>query len=212
MGEILEYLPGIILALSAMMLALMSPGPNILAVIGTAMGQGRQSGAALALGVATGTFLWALIAVTGLTALLAAYAGVLLFIKIAGGLYLIYLGYRSLRSAATAKQISIGTSMPVVSQKIYFRRGLTVQMTNPKAVLAMTAIVSLGVQGAAPSWVGVVLVAGITGLSLTGHLMYAYVFSTDTAARVYVSARRWIEGALGIFFCGAGVKLLSDRA
>ena len=40
MTELQIYLPGVLLSLSAVMLALMSPGPNILAVIGTSMGVG----------------------------------------------------------------------------------------------------------------------------------------------------------------------------
>jgi amino acid exporter len=56
MTELATYIPGILLALSAVLLALMSPGPNILAVIGTSMGAGRKYGVALALGVATASF------------------------------------------------------------------------------------------------------------------------------------------------------------
>lgn len=37
------------------------------------------------------------------------------------------------------------------SQAGYFLRGLTIQMTNPKAVLAWIAIVSLGLQPEAPA-------------------------------------------------------------
>ena len=49
MSEIQQFLPGVLLALSAVMFALMSPGPNILAVIGTSMGVGRSQGVFLAL-------------------------------------------------------------------------------------------------------------------------------------------------------------------
>ena len=91
MSEISVYLPGILLAYSAFFLAIASPGPNVLAVIGTSMGVGRTSGLALALGVAAGSFLWALLTACGLSALLASYASALTAIKIAGGLYLLWL-------------------------------------------------------------------------------------------------------------------------
>ena len=89
MGQIAVYLPGILLAYSAFLLAIASPGPNVLAVIGTSMSVGRRSGIALALGVAAGSFLWALLAALGLSALLASYAYAITIIKIAGGLYLL---------------------------------------------------------------------------------------------------------------------------
>lgn len=212
MTELATYIPGILLALSAVLLAMMSPGPNILAVIGTSMGAGRKYGVALALGVATGSFCWALIAVSGLTAVLTAYAAVLTAIKIAGGCYLIWLGYRSLRSAATIKDLRTTDLGAAAKPSTYFLRGLTVQMTNPKAALAMVAIVSLGLHVSAPAWVGATLVLGITSLSLVGHLVYAFAFSARPVVALYLRARRWIEAALGAFFCVAGAKLLSDRS
>ncbi len=206
------YLPGILVSLSAVVLALMSPGPNVLAVIGTSMSVGRASGAALGVGVAVGSFLWALIAVLGLTALLTAYAEVLIAIKIAGGCYLLWLGYKSFKSAFTKKSLEANPLYSHQNLMRYFMRGLTVQMTNPKAALAMTAIVTIGVQGQAPAWVSIVLVAGISLLSLAGHLMYAFAFSTKAVVDIYIQSRRWVEAALGAFFGLAGFRLLADRS
>src|SRR5215475_15321469 len=74
MVDVSTYLPGILLAYSAFFLAIASPGPNVLAVIGTSMAVGRGSGIALALGVASGSFLWALLTAFGLTALITSFA------------------------------------------------------------------------------------------------------------------------------------------
>lgn len=52
------YLPGILLSYGAFLIASASPGPNVLAVIGTSMAVNRPSGMALAMGVATGTLTW----------------------------------------------------------------------------------------------------------------------------------------------------------
>lgn len=212
MSEISLYLPSILLSMSAVTLALLSPGPNVLAVIGTSMSIGRAHGASLALGVAFGSFLWALIAVLGLTALLTAYAGVLTIIKIIGGCYLLWLGYKSFKSALTPRKIETDTSTSDLPRLAFFLRGLTVQMTNPKAALAMTAIVTIGIQGQAPVWVSAVLVIGISMLSLIGHLIYAFAFSTQSVVTMYIRTRRWVETALGVFFCFAGLKLLTDRS
>ena len=81
--EIATFLPGILLAYGACLHGLASPGPNVLAVIGTSMGIGRRSGMALAIGVALGSFAWAVLTMIGLSAVVASYAGALLIIKIA---------------------------------------------------------------------------------------------------------------------------------
>lgn len=131
------YLPGIILAYSAFLLGIASPGPNILAVIGTSMSLGRKSGIALAFGVAGGSFTWAVLTVIGLSALLEAYSSALIAIKIFGGFYLLWLAYKSFKSATSvqdmqAKQLAGGKRSPVG----YMIRGYIIQMTNPKAALS----------------------------------------------------------------------------
>ena len=84
-------------------------------------------------------------------------------------------------------------------------------MTNPKAALAMIAIVSIGVHASAPVWVGAAIVVGTSLLSLLGRLLYAITFSTAPVVAIYIKTRRVIEGALGAFFCVMGIRLLTER-
>lgn len=194
------------------MLTIMSPGPNILAVIGTSMSVGRRSGIALGVGVGIGSFCWATLTVSGLSALLASYADALTIIKVVGGIYLLWLAYKAFRSAASAHAIE-ATSLSGSEFKPagYLLRGLIIQMTNPKAALAWIAIISLGIQANAPLWVGLSIVVGTSILSIAIHCIYAIAFSSAPMVRFYGKARRWIQGALGAFFCFAGVRLLITR-
>ncbi len=213
MQDVSLYLPGIFLAYSAFLLAIASPGPNILAVIGTSMSVSRASGMALAMGVATGSFTWALLTVFGLSAILATYASALLIIKVFGGLYLLWLAYKAFKSAASihdieAKELAGGRRTTYG----YFRRGYIIQMTNPKAALAWIAIISLGLKEGAPLWVGAVIVFGTFAMSIAIHLIYAVVFSTPAMVQIYGKARRIIQGFLGVFFAFAGLRLLTSRS
>jgi len=212
MQDIPLYLPGILLAYSAFLLAIASPGPNILAVIGTSMSVNRSSGMALAMGVATGSFTWAVLTIFGLSAVLATYASALLVIKVFGGLYLLWLAYKSFKSAASAhdieaKELAGGRRTPFG----YFKRGYIIQMTNPKAALAWIAIISLGLKQGAPLWVGAAIVFGTFFLSVVIHLLYAVAFSTPVMVRIYGKSRRLIQGTLGTFFAFAGLRLLTSR-
>jgi amino acid exporter len=211
MTDISVYLPGILMAYAAFMLGIFSPGPNILAVIGTSMSLGRKRGVFLALGIASGSLCWALLTVAGLSSLLAAYAWALILIKIAGGCYLLWLGFKALRSAASAQEMIPVADRTGGSSLRYWLRGLTVQMTNPKAALAWIAVISLGFHPDAPWWVAAVIVAGTSILSAIMHLAYALAFSTARMVAWYRAARRWIQAALGAFFCFAGLRLLMSR-
>ncbi|MCK7615805.1 LysE family translocator [Roseibium sediminicola] len=213
MDQLSIYLPGILLAYSAFLLGIASPGPNILAILGTSMSAGRKSGVALAFGVATGSFTWSVLTVVGLSALLTTYAAALTVIKIAGGLYLLWLAWKSFKNAHSRHDLETrvldgGQHTPIG----YLIRGYVVQMTNPKAALAWIAIISLGLQQDAPFWVGAVIVCGTTILSITIHVLYAVAFSTPVMVRIYGRARRFIQMLLGGFFAFAGVKLMLSRS
>lgn len=213
MDSLAIYLPGIILAYSAFLLTIISPGPNMLAVIGTSMSVGRSSGIALALGVAAGSFVWAMLTVVGLSALLATFAWALIVIKIFGGLYLLWLAFKSFKAAASHQDINAMELAGGKRSKFgYAKRGLIVQMTNPKAALAWIAIISLGLPADAPVWVGSVIVAGTVVLSLLIYGFYAVAFSTSIMVRLYARARRYIQATLGAFFAFAGIKLLLSRS
>jgi amino acid exporter len=212
MDQISIYLPGILMAYSAFLLGVASPGPNVLAIIGTSMSVRRSSGIYLAIGVATGSLFWALLTVLGLSALLSAYAQALMIIKIGGGFYLLWLAYKAFKSAAShhdieARELVGGRRSPVG----YALRGLTIQMTNPKAALTWIAIISLGLQHDAPHWVGLVIVAGNAFLSMVFHVTYAVAFSTPIMVRLYAKARRSVQALLGTFFALAGLKLLISQ-
>lgn len=112
--------------------------------MGTSMGVGRDAGKSLALGIATGSLLWGLLAWGGLTTVLVAYASLITIIKIAGAAYLLWLAYKSFRSALSARDIKANALSLSGGASAYYRRGLLIQMTNPKAALTWTATISLG--------------------------------------------------------------------
>lgn len=212
MEQVSAYLPGILLAYAAFLLAIASPGPNVLAVLGTSMSAGRRPGLALALGVASGSFVWAVLTAVGLSALLATYATALIAIKIVGGLYLLWLAYKAFKSAASRHDLETKTlADDGRGQWGFFARGFVIQMTNPKAALAWIAIISIGLAPSAPPWVAFAIVIGTFALSIAIHCLYAVIFSIPVMLRLYGRARRVIQATLGLFFAAAGLRLLTSR-
>ncbi|MDJ1156670.1 LysE family transporter [Chelatococcus sp. SYSU_G07232] len=61
-----DYTQGILVAWAAFALATVSPGPALMATMGTAMGSGRRAGMALGLGICCGSLTWGLLAAFGL--------------------------------------------------------------------------------------------------------------------------------------------------
>lgn len=92
----------------------------------------------------------------------------------------------------------------------YYRRGLLIQMTNPKAAFTWLAILSVALDPTAPFWVGGVVVPGTGAISIVGHLAYAIAFSTAPMVRGYQRAQRLIDGMLGSFFTFASYTIATS--
>ncbi|WP_422375185.1 LysE family translocator [Roseibium sp.] len=211
MNTITPYLPGLLLVYSAFLLAVLSPGPSVLAIMGTAMHSGRKAGVCFAFGVVLGSITWGTLTVIGMSALLAQFGFLLIAIKIFGGVYLLFLAFKAFRAAGTHQDM---TAMPTADQKLSGRqlllRGYLVMITNPKAIFGWLAIVSLGVQDGGPWWIGIPILVGTVGLSFLVNVGYALLFSTSLMLAAYRRARRAIQAAFGAFFTFAGVKILSS--
>jgi threonine/homoserine/homoserine lactone efflux protein len=93
---------------AALILAVM-PGPGLFYVVGRTLAAGRRDGLASCLGTMLGGLVHVAAGAVGVSALLMASAEAFTVLKIAGGLYLIFLAVQSWRSAnapATGKQSS----------------------------------------------------------------------------------------------------------
>lgn len=203
-----EHLASLGLALSIFSVGFLVIGPNILAVIGTSMARGRRDGAVLALGIGLGSGIWATLTVLGLATLLTAYAGAVTVLKLAGAAYLLWMALKAFRAAATPDALYKPKGEAAANM---LRRGIIIQMTNPKAALQWIAIVAIGIGPDAPYALGAALVISATILSVLGHLAYALTFSTTPIIEAYAHTRRWIEGALGAVFLLASYKLATAR-
>lgn len=212
MQEILPYLPQLAVGWTAYLIATASPGPAILAIIATSVGQGRKAGLALAFGVLTGSYFWAMLTASGLSALVGAYGHAIIVLKVAGGLYLLWLAWNAMRSAMSdgadynARQV-----LAALSLRKQYLKGLGIHLTNPKAIFSWIMLTSLGMPAGAPSWTMAVFIGGCMMIGFVTFFGFALVFSLAPVHRAYLRSRRLIEGAMAAFFAFAGFKLLTAR-
>jgi threonine efflux protein len=212
MSDLIQYGPSLLVAYTAYLVATVSPGPSNLAIMATAMSAGRKPALALALGVISGSCTWAMLAALGVSALLASFAFALTILKIVGGLYLLYLGWKSARAALSKVDLAQQASGGPVRLGALYRRGLAMHLTNPKAILSWLSIISLGLPPDAPGSVTAAIVVGCVCLGVLVFGGFAILFSAKAMALAYRRVRRWVEGAMAIIFGFAGLKLLISRA
>lgn len=186
-----------------------SPGPSNMAIMGMAMNAGRRPALWLASGILSGSWFWGVLAALGVSQVLANFSAGLLAMKLLCGLYLLWLAFKSARVACQPQADIATVTTPDTAPRRLYLRGLAMHLTNPKAVLAWLATVTVGIPANAPPHFAWLVVAGCMAMGVGIFSGYAVAFSTPAARRVYARARRGLEGLLAGVFGLAGLQLLS---
>ncbi|MEO1491167.1 MAG: LysE family translocator [Pseudomonadota bacterium] len=197
--------------LLAFFIAAASPGPATLAVAATSMAQGRAAGLLLGIGLSVGLIFWGTLTAAGLGALIVAWAPALLVLKIAGGLYLLYLAWISARSALRTEPLDDMTQRTVKARNLVWR-GIALNLMNPKAVLAWAAVIAVGLPSTEASGYLVTVVALCAVLSVVIYGTYAVLFSVGPVRMAYARGRRICEALFALGFAAAGLRLMFWRA
>lgn len=202
----------LVLAYSAYALGTASPGPSNLSVMATAVHCGRKPAVVFALGVVSGSTAWGLLAAFGLSTLLAQYSQALIAIKIFGGIYLLWLAFKSARSALKPHDLPAGARTGSADTwASHYLQGAAMHLTNPKAIFVWLSIVALALPAKTHRSEALLVVAGCIPIGVAVFCSYALVFSTASARHAYLRTRRWFDGALSVLFGYAGIRMLTSR-
>jgi threonine efflux protein len=185
-----------------------SPGPNMFAVAEVALGRGRKAALMVVAGIASGTFVWCALTAIGLGAAITAMPILLTILKLFGGAYLCFLGYRGLRGAWQCHEAKLKADASPMSDVAAWRRGIFVVLTNPKAPIMWTAVATF-LFGAGMGSAEVLAFGPLVAISAAGiYGAYGILFSTSLASRGYAKFWRAFEALFGLSFSALGVTLL----
>ena len=190
----------------AIIIFAITPGPGVFALLARAMTQGAMSCFSLALGMTISDIIYLVFACLGLAVIAENWSGLFTVIRIAGALYLIYLGWKMWNERAQiAGRIS---SARVQSEWMSLLQGFLISASNPKVILFYIAFLptfmDLTVLSAQDIVVASVLC--LVGLMI-GLMMIA--FSASWARRYFRSERAMtgLNRVAGSIMISAGVYL-----
>ncbi|GAB3645110.1 LysE family translocator [Glycomyces tarimensis] len=194
---------------TAILVAVIVPGPDFAMVTRNAMLSGRASGVWTALGVALGVGVWVVATAAGLAALLAASVFAFTVVKIAGALYLAYLGVKSIAAAFRDRSRPVGKIEldQRMSRWEAFRSGLLCNLLNPKALVFFTALLPQFIGGGAHwSHVGELAAVG-TALTAVWFVVLANLVGLLRRFLTRPVVRAWINGVTGAVLVALGVRV-----
>ncbi|WP_322062434.1 LysE family translocator [Paraburkholderia sp. J63] len=193
--------------LAAVLLGAMSPGPSFVMVARNAIGLSRRHGVATAFGMGIGAICFAGIALAGLYTLLSTVAWLYAGLKIAGGLYLLYIASRIWRGAGqpvTMNKSEMLGARPARS----FWTGLTTQLSNPKTAVAYGSIFVALLPQHPPLWCYFALPPLVFAIETGWYTVVALCFSSQRPRDLYLRAKHWIDRIAAGAIAALGLRLI----
>jgi threonine/homoserine/homoserine lactone efflux protein len=201
----------LVLFTATTLVAMITPGPDMLFVLGCGMRGGPRAGVLATAGVATSEAIHVAVAAAGLAALFAAVPTAFTVVRVAGAAYLIYLGVRVIRDRKNSQAALTGS---LISDRRAYLRGLLTNLLNPKMVTFTIAFL--------PQFIDPGLGHVWAQFAILGAILIGLEFLVDGTVGVLAgriggwlrrrhAARRRIDVATGGIFIGLGVRLAVER-
>ncbi|MFD1795903.1 LysE family translocator [Paracoccus aurantiacus] len=183
--------------------ALLSPGPAIVAAIQTSFSRGREVALPFGLGLAFGASLWCLFALAGLALLFKTYPPVYHAVKLFGGIYILWVAYGMWRGAAHP--------LPEAAEKKFgrgFIGGVLLNLSNPKPALFYAALILRLFPGPLSVTDNTSIYATALATELFWYATVTIAMSTATMRRRYFGAKFWIDRTAAIALFALGIMLI----
>lgn len=184
-----------------------SPGPDVVLVTRTAT-RSRAHAHAVAAGIQLGVLVWCTLTVLGAAALLRTFPWLLTVLQVAGGVVLVAMG-----AANAAQGFKQRRNPPsdlddararLGSLRKSFATGLATNMTNPKIVFALSAMIAPLLPPSPSAATAVVVILSLWLSSVAVFAALAQVVSTRGVQRRLLSAGPYIDLGAGGFFVAIG--------
>jgi len=190
-------------SLACLLLAVV-PGPNITVIVASALNRGPLAGLAVVAGTQVGIFSQVVVVALGFDAVMGFMAQAFDWLKLAGALYLVYLGFTMLRSSgrlANAKALEPLSLLRLAS------RGFVVNWSNPKTLLFIGAFIPQFVSTDQPA-LAQIMVLGVIFVAVTTLVDATYGVLAGSAGRALSRARvKTINRASGAILMLGGAWL-----
>lgn len=198
--------------LGALAIGAMSPGPSFVFVARTAVAQSRRDAVAAALGMGIGGVIFAGLALVGLHAVLAQVGWLYAGLKLVGGAYLLYLGFRMWRGAGEPLDLMTVDAARSRGLGRAVLLGLATQLANPKTAFVYGGIFAALLPIYPPLWLDLALLPLVFLIECGWYSVVAVAFSAARPRSAYLRSKGWIDRIAGSVLGLLGAKLVLETA
>jgi homoserine/homoserine lactone efflux protein len=193
---------------AACILITIIPGPTVTLIIANSLTHGTRAGLLNVAGTQLGLAIMLGVLLIGLSSIIATMGWWFDWVRIAGAVYLVWLGWKLLRANGGFGEIG-RTAAP---RGGFFLQGFLVLMANPKALLWFGAFIPQFVDPSG-NYVGQIILLGVTAMATAALTDGAYALLGGRTGQFMSAKRIRLASQLsGMFLIGGGVWLAFTRA
>lgn len=184
----------------SMTLAILSPGPAIIACIRAAAAHGARLVLPYALGLAVGASMWCVFALAGLVLLFELVPVLYVVLRVGGGLYLLWFAWNLWRHARDP--------LPPGARVGGFISGLALNLSNPKPALFYSSLIVAIFPGAHAVAGSAVIYATALSTELFWYMTLTLAMASPPVRAAYFAAKTWIDRVAGAALGLLGLRLI----
>lgn len=197
--------------LAISLVVILTPGPDTAVVTKHALLGGRRAGTLASIGVSVGLATWTAAAALGVAALLRASEVAFLALRIAGAVYLVWIGIEMLR-ARRAAPVDVERARPERHGSRAMRQGLLSNLSNPKIAVFFTSFLPQFVHRGADVFGSLLLLGGIfVAITFAWLALYSALVGHGSSVLRRPRVRRVLDRVAGAVLVGFGIRLAFER-
>lgn len=208
----IPYLTEFLIVAFAHLLAVMSPGPDFALVSRNSLVYTRRAGVLTAIGFGLGILVHVTYSLLGIGLIISKSIFWFSVIKYIGAAYLIYIGWKALKSKPVSNTVKVDTDADSQEGFHALKVGFITNVTNPKATLFFLALFTQVVSPTTP-----VVVQALYGLEMAlmttvWFSLIAFAFSHQRVKSVLSGVMHYIDRAFGVVLIAIGIRVATSTS
>jgi RhtB (resistance to homoserine/threonine) family protein len=210
----MDLIQGLIIITTIHFLAAAAPGPDFVLVSQQTLTHGKKTGLFCSIGITLGLSIHLIYSALGLAAIIANSSSALWAIKIIGGCYLMYLGYKSLTSKKANTTENTDTDKPIAKNNSPLKSigaGFLCNALNPKAPIYFVSLFTLVLSPDLPLSHLLIYGMWIMVIQFIWFSSVVFLLSRPAVNKKFQAMGHWVDRVTGVAMIALGLKVITTK-
>jgi RhtB (resistance to homoserine/threonine) family protein len=205
------YINEFLILAGALFLALLSPGPDFTLILKQSITYGKRASIISSIGIGMGISVHVIYTILGIGLIISKSIILFNIIKYLGAMYLIYIGYKSLKSKGMKLQTDISSITNKISDKKSFMIGFLCNALNPKATLFFLSIFTVVISIDTPMYIQAIYGIFCIFATMFWFIGISLILSQKRIREFFNSFGKWFDRVVGVVLITLGIKVALSK-